>query len=54
VSDRVNPAMKAVKPPPTRATIDRVLTEPELHELSSRHDTVLSPGERCDLEVRVN
>jgi hypothetical protein len=44
MADRVHPAMDGVKPPARDPAIDRIVAEPERHELAAGDDAVLA---RC-------
>jgi hypothetical protein len=52
MADREHPAVKEVEPPELDATPDRRVAQPELEQLSSRHDAVLAGRERRYLCVR--
>jgi hypothetical protein len=54
VAHRVNPAMKAMKPPGSEPALDRILAKAEPDELPSRDDSVLPPRDHGDPLVRVD
>jgi hypothetical protein len=54
VTHRVDPAIKAMKPPSRKPALDRVLAETELDELPACDDAVLPSRDRGDPLVRVD
>jgi hypothetical protein len=51
MSNGVDAAMQPAKPAGIQSGVDRIFPEPQLDQLSSRDDPMLSPGELANLMI---